>query len=109
MDLIMSIFEAIRGQPGKIEDGRMPTSVEESLLQPGEYATRQQDQARELLSEEGQRRFSEADGNAAAAIRGNEALEAVEAQAAADVVRQAREGLYGVSNENMTPRAGDPQ
>ena len=65
MDLIMSIFEAIRGQPGKIEDGRMPTSVEESLLQPGEYATRQQDQA--------------------------------------------REGLYGVSNENMTPRAGDPQ
>lgn len=112
MDLIMSIFGAMRGQAGKVEDGRMPTSVEESLLQPGEYQTRQQEQARELLSEEGQRRFSEADGNAAAAIRGNEALEAVEAQAAdpvADVVTQAREGLFGVSNENMTPRAGDPQ
>jgi hypothetical protein len=113
MDLILRVLGAMKDQPAKVEDGRMPTSVEEGLLQPGEYATRQKDQASSLLSDAGQKRFAEAEGNAAKAIEGNEALDALDEVAGvdpvADVVGQAREGLYGVSNENMTPRAGDPQ
>ncbi len=112
VDLILKVFDAMRKQPSKVSEGRMPTSVEEQMLSPGEYSTRQQEQASGMLSDEGLQRFQDADGNAAEAIRGNEALQAVEEQAAdpvADVVTQAREGIYGLSNENMTPRAGDPQ
>ena len=112
VEFLFKLFEAMGSQPGKVSDGRMPTSVEERMLPPGEYEKRQQDLAPGLLSEEGQKRFDEAGGNAADAIRGNDALDALDEQAvdpAADVIRDAREGLYGLSNENMTPRAGDPQ
>lgn len=112
VDLIMRLFKGMMDQPSTVQGGRMPTSVEEQMLSPGDYTTRQQEQAPGMLSDEGLQRFQDADGNAAEAIRGNEALQAVEEQAAdpvADVVTQAREGIYGLSNENMTPRGGDLQ
>jgi hypothetical protein len=77
--VLFEIFSALNKQPGRVrqtvdeqrlapDQGRIPTSAEERLIEPGEYRARQEQQAPDLLSPEGLKRFKESDYRATEAI-----------------------------------------
>lgn len=78
--------------PSKGPALRVPTETEEALVKPGEYGTRQEAAAQELLSEEGQRRFEEAGGSAkiGTMVPGEEAVDEAVPGAPEPTISEAR-------------------
>ena len=107
-NVIFEIFKALRGTPNTIEGGRIPTSVEERLLKPGEYEARQQEQAPGMLSTEGQERFEASGLNAADAINPPASVQALEAldDPMVETVTDAQQSLRTVDPETMTAQPG---
>ena len=107
-NVIFDIFKALRGTPNTIEGGRIPTSVEERLLKPGEYEARQQEQAPGMLSTEGQERFEASGFNAADAINPPASVQALDALDVpmAETVTDAQQSLRTVDPETMTAQPG---
>lgn len=103
-DLIMMLGKA----PRRAEEG-VPTSVEEGMSlpkrelgEPDPYKERQEELAPQLLSPEGQQRFDEAGGIATDAIDPPptvEALEAIDADPVADVIKDARDAMRSERTE----------
>lgn len=107
-DVIMQIFKMLGAAPQGAKDG-VPTSVEEGMSlprrelgEPDPYKGRQEELAPQLLSPEGQQRFDEAGGIATDAIDPPptvEALEAIDADPVADVIKDARDAMRSERTE----------
>ena len=83
---------------------RVPTPIEERAAGKGAYEARQREGAQQLLSPEGQQRFSDANNIANEAIRPDPTVRYAEEalnQQPEQVVAGAREGLRGVDPATM--------
>ena len=119
-NVIFEILKALGAQPSRVRttprdelvapnQGRIPTASEERLLEPGEYQARQQQQAPQMLSQEGLQRFEEAGYSATDAITPPptaQAIDALDADPMAETVAEAQQNLRTVDTETMIPRPG---
>ncbi len=118
--VILEILRALNKQPPRVRttprdelaapnQGRIPTASEERLLKPGAYQARQQQQAPQMLSGEGQRRFEEAGYSATDAINPPptaRAIDALDADPMAETVAGARQNLQYADPADMSVRPG---